>query len=35
MAVDVFFTGGTIFTEAGGGPFRLGTLKPALAQIRK
>jgi len=35
MVVDVFFSGGTIFTPEGVGPYRLGTLKPALAQIRK
>jgi sulfate/thiosulfate transport system ATP-binding protein len=33
--VDVFFTGGTIFTGDGGGPIKLGALKPALAQLRK
>jgi sulfate transport system ATP-binding protein len=33
--VDVFFTGGTIFTGNGAGPIKLGALKPALAQLRK
>jgi hypothetical protein len=33
-AVDVFFSGGTIFMADGTGPVRLGALKPALAQIR-
>ena len=28
--VDVFFTGGTIFTGNGAGPIKLGALKPAL-----
>jgi sulfate transport system ATP-binding protein len=35
MAVDVIFTGGTIFRPDGSGPVRLGALKPALAQLRK
>jgi sulfate transport system ATP-binding protein len=34
MAVEVIFSGGTIFMEDGSGPIRLGALRPALAQLR-
>jgi len=34
LKVDVFFTGGTIFTADGTGPIKLGALKPAVIQLR-
>jgi hypothetical protein len=34
MAVEVIFTGGTLFPPGGSGPVRLSALRPALAQLR-
>jgi sulfate/thiosulfate transport system ATP-binding protein len=34
LKVDVFFTGGTIFTADGAGPIKLGALKPAIVQFK-